>query len=169
MARRCATACEAKAKVATVWMHRNLVVSTRLRMPRTHLIIILHFQTIPRASQSRKQCLVAHLARTYPLQRHSILRVAASFGHHDGGAGGHLSQQRVGRSTQARLGAGPSSTQAASSRSAFPQASLCAAPGGSTPSFDDKSTQHIGKSQSKRPHTMWKRPLTAHGHAVFGE
>jgi hypothetical protein len=34
------------------------------------------------------------------------------------------------------------------------------APGVSTPLFHDKNTQHIGKSQSKRPHKMWKRPLT---------
>ena len=32
--------------------------------------------------------------------------------------------------------------------------------GVSTPLFHDKNTQHIGKSQSKRPHKMWKRPLT---------
>jgi hypothetical protein len=35
-------------------------------------------------------------------------------------------------------------------------------PGVSTPLFHDKNTQHIGKSQSKRPHKMWKRPLTVH-------
>jgi hypothetical protein len=35
------------------------------------------------------------------------------------------------------------------------------APGVSTPLFHDKNTQHIGKSQSKRPHKMWERPLTA--------
>jgi hypothetical protein len=34
-------------------------------------------------------------------------------------------------------------------------------PGVSTPLFHDKNTQHIGKSQSKRPHKMWKRPLTS--------
>jgi hypothetical protein len=34
------------------------------------------------------------------------------------------------------------------------------APGVSTPLFHDKKTQHIGKSQSKQPHTMWKRPPT---------
>jgi hypothetical protein len=37
------------------------------------------------------------------------------------------------------------------------------APGVSTQLFqDDKNTQNTGKSQSKRPHTMWKRPLTNH-------
>jgi hypothetical protein len=34
------------------------------------------------------------------------------------------------------------------------------APGVCTPLFHDKNTQHLGKSQSKRPHQMWKRPLT---------
>eukprot|EP01047_Picozoa_sp_COSAG01_P000891 COSAG01_NODE_17_length_39991_cov_30.596160_50_plen_74_part_00 len=36
-----------------------------------------------------------------------------------------------------------------------------AAPNVSTPLFHDKNTQHAGKSQSKRPHTMWKHPLTS--------
>jgi hypothetical protein len=35
------------------------------------------------------------------------------------------------------------------------------APSVSIPLFHDKYTQHIGKSQSNRPHKMWKRPLTA--------
>jgi hypothetical protein len=35
-------------------------------------------------------------------------------------------------------------------------------PGVSTPLFHDNNTQNIGKSQSKRPHKMWKRPLTVH-------
>jgi|EP01049_Picozoa_sp_SAG25_P004227 hypothetical protein len=52
--------------------------------------------------------------------------------------------------------------------------SLASAPGVSTPLFHDKNTQHVGKSQSKRPHKMWKRPLTtqavdgAHGVRVPG-
>jgi hypothetical protein len=32
--------------------------------------------------------------------------------------------------------------------------------GVSTPLFRDKNTQHIGRSQSKRPYKMWRRPLT---------
>jgi hypothetical protein len=38
--------------------------------------------------------------------------------------------------------------------------SSAAVPGVSTPLFHDKNTQHTGKSQSRRPHTMWKRLLT---------
>jgi hypothetical protein len=38
-----------------------------------------------------------------------------------------------------------------------------AAPGVSTPLFHAKNAQHVGKSQSKRPHNMWKRPLTRRG------
>jgi hypothetical protein len=38
---------------------------------------------------------------------------------------------------------------------------LNAAPSVSTPVCQDKNTHHIGESQSQRPPTMWKRPLTA--------
>jgi hypothetical protein len=43
------------------------------------------------------------------------------------------------------------------------------APGVSAPLFHDKNTQqHIGRSQSKRPQKMWKRPLTLLHHEVQG-
>eukprot|EP01047_Picozoa_sp_COSAG01_P043730 COSAG01_NODE_3902_length_5561_cov_14.696448_5_plen_254_part_00 len=35
------------------------------------------------------------------------------------------------------------------------------APRVSTPLFQDKNTQHVGTSQSKRPQKMWKHPLTS--------
>jgi hypothetical protein len=46
-------------------------------------------------------------------------------------------------------------------RAQLPEQLLQPAPGGvPTPLFRDKNTHHTGKSQSTRPHAVWKRPLT---------
>jgi hypothetical protein len=59
----------------------------------------------------------------------------------------------------------------AAAAAAPPCPCLCsaAAPGVSTPLFHDKNTQHVGKSQSERPHTIWKRPRTELRQRAHGE